>query len=137
MTNYSTDFYAWTQQQSTLLRSRNPQNLDWDNLAEEIESMGRQERQELTNRLRILIAHLLKWQYQSDRRSPSWEATIAVQRDDIADLLRDNPSLKPYLAQAFTDGYRKGRLLAISETNLPAETFPSEPPFDLDDVLAS
>ena len=137
MTDYDRDFYAWTQTQGAHLRRRNTQHLDWENLAEEIEAMGRQERKELVNRLRVLLGHLLKWHYQSQRRSHSWEATIAVQRDDIADLLRDNPSLKPFLPQAFTDGYKKGRLLAIAETNLPAKTFPVEPPFDLDYALAT
>ncbi|MGD1901523.1 MAG: DUF29 domain-containing protein [Geitlerinemataceae cyanobacterium] len=137
MNDYDRDFYAWTQTQSAHLRRRDPQQLDWDNLAEEIEAMGRQERKELINRLRVLLGHLLKWHYQPQRRSHSWEATIAVQRDDIADLLRDNPSLKPFLPQAFADGYKKGRLLAIVETNLPAKTFPTEPPFDLDYVLTA
>lgn len=135
MNDYDRDFYAWTQTQGALLRQHNPQHLDWENLAEEIEAMGRQERKELINRLRVLLGHLLKWHYQPQNRSSSWEATIAVQRDDIADLLRDNPSLKPFLSEAFTDGYKKGRLLAIAETNLPAKTFPIDPPFDLDYAL--
>lgn len=135
MNDYDTDFYAWTQQQSALLRSRQPNELDWDNLAEEIESMGRQERRELMNRLRILLGHLLKWQYQPENRGSSWEATIAAQRDDIQDLLEDNPSLKSFLEEAFTAGYSKGRLLAIAETNLPPSTFPTEPSFDLDYAL--
>ncbi|MDY6781632.1 MAG: DUF29 domain-containing protein [Cyanobacteriota bacterium] len=134
--NYEADYYAWTQQQSTLLRARQPNELDWENLAEEIESMGRQERRELINRLRILLAHLLKWNYQPERRGVSWEATIAAQRDDIQDLLKDNPSLKPFLQEAFAAGYHKGRLLAIAETNLSPSTFPTEPTFDLDYALA-
>ncbi|MDY6936383.1 MAG: DUF29 domain-containing protein [Cyanobacteriota bacterium] len=135
MSDYDTDFYAWTQEQGALLRSRQPKELDWDNLAEEIESMGRQERRELINRLRILLGHLLKWQDRPERRGSSWEATIATGRDDIQDLLEDNPSLKSFLEKAFTAGYRKGRLLAIAETNLPSSTFPTEPSFDLDYAL--
>jgi hypothetical protein len=83
----------------------------------------------------LLLAVLVKYVGTVSNRSSSWEATIAVQRDDIADLLRDNPSLKPFLSEAFTDGYKKGRLLAIAETNLPAKTFPIDPPFDLDYAL--
>ncbi len=137
MNDYDRDFYAWTQTQSTHLRRHDTQHLDWENLAEEIEAIGRQERQELINRLRVLLGHLLKWHYQPQNRSHSWEATIALQRDDIADLLRDNPSLKPFLTEAFADSYKKGRLLAIAETNLPAKTFPIEPPFDLDYALTA
>lgn len=128
---YEADFYAWTQQQAALLRSGHLGELDLENLAEEIASMGRQERRELVNRLRVLIAHLLKWQFQADRRCASWEATIAVQRSDLDDLLSDNPSLKPFLSEAFSKAYQAGRQLAIEETNLSPSVFPMEPPFDL------
>ncbi|PPT09199.1 hypothetical protein CKA32_003952 [Geitlerinema sp. FC II] len=133
--DYDLDFYAWTQRQSALLRSREWEKLDWDNLAEEIESMGKRERRELINRLCVLVGDLLKWKYQSERRCASWEATIAVQRDDIQDLLLENPSLKPFLEEAFLSGYKKGRLLAIADTNLQPSTFPVEPPFDLEYTL--
>lgn len=99
--------------------------------------MGRQERRELANRLQILLGHLLKGQYQSGRRRASGEAAIAVQRDDIQDLLRDNPSLKPFLPEAFAAGDRQGRLRAIAETDLPPATFLDRPPFNLDDALAA
>ncbi|MCC5896574.1 MAG: DUF29 domain-containing protein [Phormidium sp. BM_Day4_Bin.17] len=135
MSEYELDFYQWTQRQSAMLRSRQVEHLDWDHLAEELESMGKRERRELSNRLGILLAHLLKWRYQPERRSASWQATIAVQRQDIEELLEDNPSLKSYLLEGFERGYRKGRLLAIAETHLPPSTFPSEPPFTLQEAL--
>ena len=134
-TRYEADFYAWTQHQAALLRSGQLRELDVENLAEEIESMGRQERRELVNRLRVLMAHLLKWRFQPDRRCASWEATIAVQRSDLDDLVADNPSLKPFLIEAFGKAYQSGRQLAIEETNLQPAIFPLEPPFDLDFVL--
>jgi hypothetical protein len=135
MGDYEADFYAWTQRQGAILRERRMEELDWENLAEEIESMGRQERRELINRLRVLLAHLLKWRFQPERRGVSWEVTIADQRDQIQDILRDNPSLKSFLDEAFREGYERGRRLAIAETRLPAATFPTEPPFDLDWAL--
>ncbi|MGD1901610.1 MAG: DUF29 domain-containing protein [Geitlerinemataceae cyanobacterium] len=133
--DYNRDFYAWTQSQGAYLRRRDARNIDWENLAEEIEAMGRQERRKLMNRLRLLLGHLLKWQYRPDRRSRSWEATIAIQPKDIADLLKDNPSLKSFLDEAFVAGYERGLLLAIGETDLPAETFPIEPPSDFEYAL--
>jgi len=133
--DYDLDFYVWTQRQSALLRSREWEKLDWDNLAKEIESMGKQERRELKNRLCVLVGSLLKWKYQPEQCCASWEATIAVQQDDIQDLLSENSSLKPFLEEAFLSGYKKGRLLAIAETNLLPSTFPNEPPFDLDYTL--
>ncbi|MEB3147502.1 MAG: DUF29 domain-containing protein, partial [Sphaerospermopsis sp.] len=75
---YQTDFYAWSQEQANLLRHQQWHELDWSNLIEEIESLGRKERQELRNRLSILIAHLLKWEYQPTKRSRSWLATIRI-----------------------------------------------------------
>lgn len=78
---YETDFYAWTLEQAKLLKQGKLNQLDILNLIEEIESLGKREKQELRNRLGILIGHLLKWEYQSDKRSNSWKATIREQRD--------------------------------------------------------
>ena len=132
---YEQDFYAWTQQQAAILADHRWEDLDLANLIEEIESLGRKERQELRNRLAILIAHLLKWQFQPQKRSRSWLATIRIQRLDTMDLLKDNPSLKPYLEEALEPAYQKAIALAVKETNLPNKTFPSQCPYILTDIL--
>ncbi len=132
---YEQDFYAWTQQQVKILGAHRWEDLDLANLIEEIESLGRQQRQELRNRLSILIAHLLKWQFQQQKRSRSWLATIRIQRIDIMDLLEDNPSLKPYLEEALERAYKKAIALAVKETNLPNKTFPSQCPYIFTDIL--
>ncbi len=132
---YEADFYAWTQQQALLLRNRQWQEVDLDNVIEEIESLGRQQRQELRNRLAVLIGHLLKWEYQSEKRSRSWLATINIQRLDIEALIADNPSLQPYLDEAMEVAYRKGRMLAVKETELPQSIFPSEAAYSLANIL--
>jgi hypothetical protein len=93
-------------------------------LIEELEEMGRSEQRELRNRLSVLLAHLLKWQYQPERRSRSWEATLEVQRSDIQSLLKDNPSLRPRLSELGEEAYFRGVRLAIGETNLEKSTFP-------------
>jgi hypothetical protein len=126
---YEADFYAWTQQQATLLRNQQWHRIDVPNLIEEIESLGKQQRQELRNRLSILVEHLLKWHYQPQHQSRSWLATLRIQRLDIADLLEDNPSLKPYLETAIAKAYPRGLELAVKETNLPHRTFPTECPY--------
>ncbi|MEN9232233.1 MAG: DUF29 domain-containing protein, partial [Thermostichus sp. DG02_5_bins_236] len=97
---YDRDFYAWIQEQATLLKSGQWDQLDIANLVEEIESLGRQERRELVNQLGILLGHLLKWQFQPQLRGKSWRATITEQRRQIQRLLQDNPSLKPDLSAA-------------------------------------
>jgi hypothetical protein len=132
---YEQDFYSWTQKQAQLLRDQQWHHLDLNNLIEEIESLGRQERQQLRNRLSILIAHLLKWEYQPTKRSRSWLATIRVQRIDLYQLLEDSPSLKPYLTEAMQKAYIKAVELAASETNLPLKTFPSECFYTLEQIL--
>ncbi|MFM6357088.1 MAG: DUF29 domain-containing protein, partial [Planktothrix sp.] len=134
-TLYEQDFYGWTQQQAKLLREGTLNQLDFVNLAEEIESLGKQQRQELRNRLGILLGHLLKWQFQPSKRSKSWFVTLREQRREIGYLLTENPSLKPYLTEALYKGYQSGIDLAIRETSLTDQDFPTECPYTLEEVL--
>ncbi|MFM6004301.1 MAG: DUF29 domain-containing protein, partial [Sphaerospermopsis kisseleviana] len=94
---YQTDFVAWIHQQQVALNNRDVSSLDWENLAEELNSMGIREKNELKNRLVVLLAHLLKWEHQPRKRSVSWFTTIANQRDDLQDLLAEKPSLQQYI----------------------------------------
>lgn len=123
------DFYAWTQEQVSLLKTQQWNELDTLNLIEEIEALGRKERQELRNRLGILLGHLLKWQFQPNKRSNSWIGTIREQRVQIKLLLEDSPSLKPYLERVFPDAYELGFALAIRETDLGEQVFPEVCPY--------
>ncbi|BAZ53173.1 hypothetical protein NIES4103_58450 [Nostoc sp. NIES-4103] len=132
---YETDFYAWTQQQVSLLKTQQWGQLDTINLIEEIEALGRKERQELRNRLGVLLGHLLKWQFQPDKRSNSWLSTIKEQRVQIKLLLQDSPSLKPYLDEVFFAVYELGLALAIRETQLGEQLFPEACPYTLDQTL--
>ena len=102
---YDTDFYAWTQDQGHMLRAGCFSELDLSNLAEEIESIGRSEKRELTNRLVVLLAHMLKWATQPARRSRSWTNTIREHRDQAELLLRDSPSLRPLLTEIVADAH--------------------------------
>ncbi|MBW4620149.1 MAG: DUF29 domain-containing protein [Cyanosarcina radialis HA8281-LM2] len=133
---YQTDFYAWTQEQAKLLTQQQWQKIDLPNLIEEIESLGKQQRAELRNRLSVLIGHLLKWEYQVEKRSRSWLNTIRIQRIDTIDLLQENPSLKPYLQEAIERIYVKGVALAAGETNLPIKTFPENCSYSLEEILS-
>jgi Domain of unknown function DUF29 len=132
---YDRDFYAWTETMAEALRSHHWSALDIENLVEEVESLGRRERQELENRLAILLGHLLKWQYQAPQRSHSWRATLREQRRRIQKLLLESPSLNPYIATAIEEAYLDGRDLAIQETNLPDETFPIDCPYDFETAI--
>jgi len=131
---YETDFYAWTQKQAELSSQRNLDNLDIDNLIEEIESLGKQQQQELISRLTILIGHLLKWEYQPINRSRSWIRNIREQRKQVTKIIKKNPSLKSILDDAIKEAYSDGIDLAIDETGLGFRTFPSEIPYTWEQI---
>ena len=135
---YTTDFYAWTQQQSALLREGRFGELDVPHLIEEIESLGRSEKRELESRLKVLLMHLLKWQFQGDQREQhkrSWLATIRHQRTELRKLVRDNPSLQAHLEAAVSEAYQDACYEAEAETGLPIATFPDSLPYTLEDAL--
>nr|WP_113891003.1 DUF29 domain-containing protein [Roseiarcus fermentans] len=132
---YDSDFYAWSREQVDLLRAGRLAQADIEHIAEEIDSMGRTEKRELVSRLEVLMLHLLKGRYQPDKRGPSWEASIRVQRDRIEDHLDDNPSLRPLLPQAIATAHRRARLDAVAETGLLEATFPEACPWTVEQVL--
>jgi hypothetical protein len=129
MSVYERDFYAWTQEQTNLLRNHEFIRLDLDNLIEELESMGRSERRQLTSRLEVLLVHLLKWQHQPELRGRGCELTILEQRRRVRRLLRDNPSLQSELPDLLIDAYDDARFSATRETGLPLTTFPERCPY--------
>lgn len=133
---YDGDFYAWTQEQASLLRSGQFSQIDIENVAEELESMGRSDKREIASRLEVLLVHLLKWQVQEGFRSRSWSGTIREQRGRIEDLLEESPSLRPLVRQIRPALYARARRVASSETGLPARMFPTRCPFTADQVLA-
>ncbi|MBW4514637.1 MAG: DUF29 domain-containing protein [Timaviella obliquedivisa GSE-PSE-MK23-08B] len=134
---YEQDFFLWTQQMATALREGRFDQLDIENLAEEIESVGRSEKRELASRLRVLLIHLLKWQFQSERRSHSWQSTITEQRIQLELVLEDSPSLKGLVPDLLEGAYQQARVKAADETQLAIATFPEQCPYALVDVLRS
>jgi len=135
-TLYDQDFHAWALQSAELIRTGQLEQLDLEHLAEEVEDMGANKQQQLENRLRILLSHLLKWRYQPHLRSRSWEATIKEQRYSIQRLMQKNPSLKNKWDETLTDAYRLGVLLAVRETYLEETTFPSECPYTTEQIVS-
>ena len=132
---YEQDFHAWSQQQADLLRGRRFAEIDLDHLIEELDAMGARERRELISRLKVLLAHLLKWQFQPQMQSRSREATIKEQRLSLQDLLDENPSFAVILEhEAIPKAYRLARLLAVKETNLEESTFPEVCPYSLQET---
>ena len=126
---YERDTYAWSIEQAALLRAGRLSEADIENIAEEIESVGKSEKRELESRLRVLLMHLLKWQFQPERRGGSWRTTIDAQRVGIADHLEDNPSLKSQLQVAIVRAYRLAGIDASGETGLRRGDFPPACPW--------
>jgi Domain of unknown function DUF29 len=132
---YEQDFFLWTQQMATALREGRLEQLDLENLAEEIESLGRSDRRALQSRLVVLLHHLLKWRYQPQQRTGSWKGTLSEQRRRIRVLLEDSPSLRSLLDNAVKECYLDARRQASDETGLPLTDFPEVCPFLLVDIL--
>lgn len=133
---YDQDFYAWANEQAALLRAGNLGEADIEHIAEAIESLGKTEKRELVSRLRVLMLHLLKWRFQPGRRTPSWEASIKIQRLDLLEHLQDNPSLRPAIATLVEQAFKGAVLEAIAETGFPDKTFPRECPWTFDEMMA-
>ena len=123
--NYDSDFYAWANEQAALLRAGRLGQADIEHIAQEIESMGRTEKRELVGRLRVLLLHLLKWRFQPTGRGSSWKASIRVQRLDLAEHLKDNPSLKTIVPQAIATAFEGAIIEAADETKLRESAFPA------------
>lgn len=131
---HENDFYAWTQEQAHLLKTGKLHRIDWQHIAEELEDMGRSEKRQLESRLEVLIMHLLKWQFQPNLRSRSWQLTIKEQRLRLEKLLQKNPSLQPSLTEAIEDVYPLATLTAERETGL--SLFPETCPYTLTEILS-
>lgn len=132
---YETDFHRWAREQVLALRGGGASDIDWENVAEEIESLGRRDRHALENRLEILLTHLLKCIVQSEKRTASWDVTIQEQRRAIMKLIERNPSLKGVPERHYAEAYRQAVWRAYRDTGIEQEAFPKTNPFSLENTL--
>jgi hypothetical protein len=132
---YDIDFMQWIDRAAELLKQGNFSQLDIENLIEEVESLGRSEKNALKSNLSVLLMHLLKWQYQPFRRTSSWKLTIIEHRDRIQLVLDSSPSLKQFYRSALNQRYEVARKQAALETGLDISTFPAECPYTAEQVL--
>jgi hypothetical protein len=130
---YEKDFHKWAWEQARRLRAG--EDIDRENVAEELEDLGKSQQQQLENRLAVLLAHLLKWEYQPDKRSRSWEGTIKEQRKRIEKHLHKNPSLKAELAETISSAYDIAVTFASVETGIIEEDFPMPCPYSIEQIL--
>ncbi len=137
MQTYDTDINAWAIEQARLLRAGRFDLLDIEHIAGEIEDVGKSEQRELASRMTVLLAHLLKWQYQPERRGASWEKTIKAQRRDISYILDESPSLLAKLGEPrwLDMVWARAIAQAVNETGL--DCFPDACPWALADEVLS
>src|ERR1043166_2367122 len=134
--DYDNDLYSWSLEQARLLREKQWTQIDSENVAEEIESLGREQFNKLESALRVLLIHMLKWDHQSSRRSRSWVLSIESQRVEVEHIISDNPGLKPRITEAVTRAYRRGRIEAANETGLEKAVFPDTCPYSFQDIMS-
>jgi len=132
---YQEDFYSWLCHNIRLLREGRLSEADVENIAEELDGMSKSQQRELISRLKILFAHLLKWQFQPEHRSGSWKGTIVEQRSQIRQLLKISPSLKNRIDEKITDAYEDAVEYASLETGIPESDFPQTCPYIFDQAL--
>jgi hypothetical protein len=132
---YDEDFVLWCERQAALVRAGRFDLVDQENVAEEIESLGRSDRRQLQRRLEVLIMHLLKWRFQPTHRSRRWQLTLVDQRSRIERLLRESPSLRRDLGRLLDEAYAGARRMASAETGLALRTFPRACPYTVEQIL--
>ena len=133
---YEHDTYTWAHEQAALLRAHQVEELDFVNLAEEIESMGKSERRALLSQLTRLLAHVLKWEHQPERRSRSWALTIDDAQVKVERLLDDNPSLRSGIDALLSQAYEDGRRKASIDTRLAITSFAERCPYAFATLIA-
>lgn len=132
---YQEDETAWLEAMAELVAERRFDELDCENLGEYLHDMARRDRREVYSRLVVLLAHLLKWEHQPQRRSGSWRGTILAQRRELR-LLLESATLRNHAVATLTDAYQEAREQAASETELPIGTFPVDCPRTIDELIS-
>jgi Domain of unknown function DUF29 len=132
---YDQDFCLWAEQTAQLLRTREYGAIELEHLIDEVEDMSRSEKRALLSNARVVLLHLLKYQYQPEKRSSSWLSSIREHRTRLHDIFKASPSLRGYFQAMFDECYQNARKQAADETGLPLQSFPIESPFAVDDCL--
>jgi hypothetical protein len=132
---HEVDETAWLEATADLIRHGRLEEVERDTLAEYLTDMARRDRREVLSRLVVLLSHLLKWEYQPDRRSGSWQGTILEQQRELRQLL-ESGTLRNHATAVFADAYADARKQAAAETGLARAAFPEECGWDLDSALA-
>ncbi len=132
---YDRDVHAWAQQQTRAITERRLADIDWANVAEEIESVGNSQKSEIRNRLRILLLHLAKWEFQPEKRKAGWIGSIGEARSRIAGVIDDSPSLRRLPADRLDWSWKRARLQAAEDMRRPLDSLPEDCPYTVEQAL--
>jgi len=135
---YDTDYNLWVLETVKKLEKRDLDSLDWDNLIEEVLDLSRRDKRKLQSLLMRLIEHLLilkYWDLERERNRGHWQGEIINFRKQIKRILKDSPSLKPYLQDVFEECYQNGRDIAYQHSLLTLDTFPVAPIASIEQIL--
>jgi hypothetical protein len=132
---YDDDWVRWIDAQIRLLSEKRFSEVDIENLIEELDNMKNKELRALKNRLRVLMMHLLKCEFQKSYPQNTWHATLIEQRERIKAMLEDSPSLRRKLDEFVKKNYPYARKMAALETMLPLSSFPIENPYSVKQIL--
>jgi hypothetical protein len=136
---YDRDYYTWTQEQARALREHRIEEVDWSNVAEEIEDLGKREKHALRSQLVRLLGHLLKYGYAREvmwaNNSRGWELSIRGARREALMYLDENPGLRPHVPQIFRSAYLSARLEVMKALRLPDSAIPETAPWTLEEII--
>jgi hypothetical protein len=137
-TLYDTDYNLWLEETVQKLQAKDFDAIDWENLIEEVASLGRSEKRRIESLLIRLFEHLLKlryWESEREYNKGHWEGEIMNFRKQISKELKASPSLKSYLVEVFDECYQDGRDIAAKRSQLPLNNFPSSPIGNVEQIL--
>jgi hypothetical protein len=134
---YDTDFALWAEQTAQMLKDGRISDIDLEHLIEEVEDLSGRERDALYSNLKVVLLHLLKWEFQPHKQTNSWRASIREHRQRIKRQIKKSPSLKSYPNEILDECCNEARELAVDETGLPLNIFPAECPYAIADILSS
>lgn len=132
---YDRDFVAWAETTAQLLKAHCWDEVELEALIDEVEDLSRREKEALRSNLKVILLHLLKWEYQPHRRSNSWRSTLREHRERITESIAESPSLKPYPQVVLDACYQKAKFRATDETQISTSAFPQNCPYNLEQVL--
>jgi hypothetical protein len=133
---YEADETAWLEAMAHLVRDGQLAELDYPHLAKYLEDMACRDKREVESRLALLIAHVLKWQYQPEKRSSGWRVTMELQQQELTGLV-ESGVLRNYAEEILAKAYANGVRQAVADTGLPAATFPADCSFTIESLLAA